>query len=170
MNTLRFSSIRRAALVLALLALSASAFTAFAGECKAEFYSRSDYVTWKSDRATEIYLTNNGGFYQTLQFEGGQDFLTNAWETIEDFEDAFQSNPFYTAEKSEDAKDWNDVISVRISLLMQSIEDSIVPEGQQYIFDGVTYGPAGAGSLPTDTRVRRVFINTISLRNRVLGV
>ena len=66
--------------------------------------------------------------------------------------------------------DWNDVISVRISLLMQSIEDSIVPSAQEYTFDGVTYGPGGAGSLPTDTRVRRVFINTISLRNRVLGV
>lgn len=66
--------------------------------------------------------------------------------------------------------DWNDVISVRISLLMQAIEDGIVPAPQQYTFDGVTYGPAGAGALPADNRVRRVFTNTISLRNRALGV
>jgi type IV pilus assembly protein PilW len=65
---------------------------------------------------------------------------------------------------------WNNVVSVRISLLMQAIEDSIVPLAQQYTFDGVTYGPAGAGALPPDTRVRRVFTNTISLRNRALGV
>ncbi len=65
---------------------------------------------------------------------------------------------------------WNNVVSVRISLLMQAIGDSIVPSAQQYTFDGVTYGPAGAGALPPDTRVRRVFTNTISLRNRALGV
>lgn len=66
--------------------------------------------------------------------------------------------------------DWNDVISVRISLLMQSVDDGTVPFPQQYIFDGVTYGPAGDGNLPADNRVRRIFTGTISLRNRALGV
>lgn len=67
--------------------------------------------------------------------------------------------------------DWQDVISVRISLLMQSIDDGTVPFPQAYVFDGVNYaGGAAPGALPADNRVRRVFTTTISLRNRALGV
>ncbi|MFT6824449.1 MAG: type IV pilus assembly protein PilW [Pseudohongiellaceae bacterium] len=63
------------------------------------------------------------------------------------------------------------VISVRISLLMQSVEDGSVPAPQIYTFDGVLYDGVGSnGDLPLDTRVRRVFSSTISLRNRALGV
>lgn len=67
--------------------------------------------------------------------------------------------------------DWGNVISVRVSLLMQSVEDGTVPSPQAYVFDGVTYdgGGGGNGSLPTDNRVRRVFSSTITLRNRALG-
>jgi type IV pilus assembly protein PilW len=66
--------------------------------------------------------------------------------------------------------DWQDVISVRISLLMQSIDDGTVPMPQAYVFDGVNYAGGGAaGNLPADNRVRRVFTTTISLRNRALG-
>ena len=66
--------------------------------------------------------------------------------------------------------EFSKVISVRISLLMQSVEDGSVPAPQIYTFDGVTYdGQSGNGALPTDTRVRRVFSSTISLRNRALG-
>lgn len=67
--------------------------------------------------------------------------------------------------------DFGKVISVRISLLMQSVENGSVPLPQAYVFDGVTYDGVGAnGDLPSDTRVRRIFVNTISLRNRALGV
>lgn len=67
--------------------------------------------------------------------------------------------------------DWDEVIAVRINLLMQSIEDGTVPEPQAYTFNGVNYNGVGAnGSLPADERVRRIFQTTISLRNRALGV
>ncbi len=66
---------------------------------------------------------------------------------------------------------WLNVISVRISLLMQSVEDGSVPSPQSYTFNGVVYnGGAGNGSLPADDRVRRVFTSTINLRNRALGI
>lgn len=67
--------------------------------------------------------------------------------------------------------DWGEVISVRVSLLMQSVEDGTVPSPQAYVFDGVTYdgGGGGNGTLPADNRVRRVFTSTITLRNRALG-
>lgn len=67
--------------------------------------------------------------------------------------------------------DWDEVIAVRVNLLMQSIEDGTVPEPQAYTFNGVDYDGVGAnGDLPADERVRRIFQTTISLRNRALGV
>lgn len=64
---------------------------------------------------------------------------------------------------------WQDVISVRITLLMQSIDDGTVPQPQAYTFNGVDYDGADGG-LPADRRVRRIFTTTVSLRNRALGV
>ena len=64
---------------------------------------------------------------------------------------------------------WQDVISVRITLLMQSIDDGTVPQPQAYTFNGVVYDGV-AGGLPADRRVRRIFTTTVSLRNRALGV
>ena len=66
--------------------------------------------------------------------------------------------------------DWTRVISVRISVLVQSIEDNMLPSPAAYTFNGVTYnGAAGNGALPADTRLRRVFTTTITLRNRAVG-
>ncbi len=68
--------------------------------------------------------------------------------------------------------DWNEVIAVRINLLMMSPEDGTVPVPQAYTFNGVVYDGAGGsnGALPQDERVRRIFQTTVSLRNRALGV
>ncbi|MES3009119.1 MAG: PilW family protein [Pseudomonadota bacterium] len=64
--------------------------------------------------------------------------------------------------------DWRRVISVRISLLVQSLEDHLLPAPQAYRFDGVTYdGKPGNGSLPADTRLRRAFTTTVTLRARL---
>ena len=66
--------------------------------------------------------------------------------------------------------DWSRVVSVRVSLLVQSLEDNMLPAPQAYTFNGVTYdGEAGNGALPEDTRLRRVFTTTITLRNRAVG-
>lgn len=67
--------------------------------------------------------------------------------------------------------DWLDVVAVRVSLLMQSVEDGVVPAPQAYTFNGVNYNGVGAnGELPQDNRVRRVFNSTLVLRNRALGI
>ncbi len=66
--------------------------------------------------------------------------------------------------------DWSRVISVRVSVLVQSIEDNMLPAPQAYTFNGVRYdGAAGNGALPADRRLRRVFTSTITLRNRAVG-
>jgi type IV pilus assembly protein PilW len=61
---------------------------------------------------------------------------------------------------------WSSVISVRLSLLVQSIENNLAVGPQSYAFDGVLYdGAAGNGSLPSDRR----FVATVTLRNRALA-
>jgi len=56
--------------------------------------------------------------------------------------------------------DWNQVVSVRISLLLQSAEDNITTAPQSYTFNNATVTPA-------DRRLRRVFTTTVGLRNRL---
>jgi len=71
---------------------------------------------------------------------------------------------------AEDVFDWDEVIAIRINLLMQSVEPGTVPEPQAYTFNGVDYdGGVGNGALPQDERVRRIFQTTLTLRNRSLG-
>lgn len=54
----------------------------------------------------------------------------------------------------------DDVISVRVSLLIRSIEDTIVRDGQTINFNG-------ANATFNDGRLRKVFTSTIALRNRL---
>jgi type IV pilus assembly protein PilW len=64
---------------------------------------------------------------------------------------------------------WDNVVSVRISLLVQSLEDNLVAASQSYTYNGVVYnGASGNGANPPDGRLRRVFTTTINLRNVTL--
>jgi len=57
---------------------------------------------------------------------------------------------------------WNNVVSVRVSLVAVSIENNLTVDGSQlYNFNGVN------DIDPGDQRLRRVFTRTITLRNRV---
>ncbi|SEJ23743.1 PilW family protein [Nitrosomonas eutropha] len=55
--------------------------------------------------------------------------------------------------------DWENVVSVRIDLLVQSVEDNVTSQPQTYTFNGETV-------TPTDRRLRQAFSTVISLRNR----
>lgn len=62
--------------------------------------------------------------------------------------------------------DFNNVVSVRVDLLLQSIEDNLTNAPPRYTYNGVTC-PGGVGC-PTDRRYRQVFGATIGLRNKIL--
>lgn len=55
---------------------------------------------------------------------------------------------------------WGNVLSIRISFLMRTMEDGMVDTPQAYTFNGTTTTPA-------DRRIRRVFTSTIGLRSRL---
>lgn len=54
---------------------------------------------------------------------------------------------------------WENVVSVRINLLVASLSDNVIDEPQTYTFDGTTV-------TPTDRRLRQAFTSTIAIRNR----
>lgn len=55
-------------------------------------------------------------------------------------------------------QNWDNVFSVRISLVLRTTDDNLVEAPQSYTINGVT-------TTPTDRRLRRVFTTTIALRN-----
>lgn len=75
----------------------------------------------------------------------------------EDLDQNWTADIYRTAEA---VANWGNVVSVRISLLLQTIEDNITSQPQPYIFNGIT-------TTPTDRRLRQAFTTVITLRNRV---
>lgn len=58
------------------------------------------------------------------------------------------------------ATDWAKVVSIRVSLLLQTVEDNIASEPLPYTYNGATF-------TPDDRRIRRVYTSTFALRNRI---
>jgi len=55
--------------------------------------------------------------------------------------------------------DWSNVVSVRVSLLLRTVDDKIATKAQTYSYNG-------SSVTATDLRVRRVYTSTIDLRNK----
>lgn len=56
--------------------------------------------------------------------------------------------------------DMDKVVSIRVSVLIRSMDDGLTAQPLTYTYNGVTVTPA-------DRRIRRVFTSTIALRNRL---
>lgn len=56
--------------------------------------------------------------------------------------------------------DMSKVVSIRVSLLVRSMDDNLAAQPLAYTYNGATVTPA-------DRRIRRVFTSTIALRNRL---
>ena len=116
-------------------------------------------------------------FRRQLDDDGTVGAAEELVEGVEDMQILYGENTNNDASNSADrfipadqVTTWDNVVSVRISLLVRSIEDNLVPAPQAYTFNGEDYdGESGNGSLPPDGRLRRVFTSTINLRNVTLG-
>ena len=65
-----------------------------------------------------------------------------------------------------DVSDWNQIQSVRVSLLLRSADDNLVTQPQPYQFD-INGDGVNETITPSDKRLRRVFTTTIAVRNLV---
>ena len=79
-------------------------------------------------------------------------------------------NGFVTADN---VNNWSNVLAVRLNLLVQSLDDNVVPTAQTLYYDrdGDDQVDTTAGSndelIAPDNRIRRVFSTTVALRNRM---
>jgi len=64
---------------------------------------------------------------------------------------------------AKDVADWERVISVRLELLVASIEDGVTQDHQVYTFPADAEAPTTAA----DFRLRQIFSTTIAIRNRI---
>lgn len=67
----------------------------------------------------------------------------------------------YVAASGVSANQWGNVLSVRVQLLIESLDDNVLEEPQPYTFNDETV-------TPTDRRMRQVFVNTIGIRSSLL--
>jgi type IV pilus assembly protein PilW len=75
---------------------------------------------------------------------------------IDTTSDAF-ANQYVTANN---VANFRNVVSVRVMLLVRSFENFVIDQAQTYTFNGNVV-------MASDRRIRRVFTNTIALRNRI---
>lgn len=77
------------------------------------------------------------------------------------------TNGDFTADvyrKADAVANWSKVVSVRVNLLMQTIDDNIAGAKQPYTYNGVAVAVAAV----PDRRLRQVYSTVITLRNRAL--
>ncbi|KFI22032.1 PilW family protein [Nitrosococcus oceani] len=76
----------------------------------------------------------------------------------EDTDGSQEANGYVTADN---VANWNNVVSLRLNFLLQTMENYLASSPQSYTFNGATI-------TPSDRRLRRVFTTTLNLRNRTL--
>ena len=113
-----------------------------------------------------FYVRNNADGVPTLYQRISSNADSELIEGVENMQILYgvdtgtdQSADQYVAANS--VTDWARVVSVRVSLLLRTLDDNLTVNGPQ------TYSFNGAAVTATDSRLRAVFSRTVSLRNRV---
>lgn len=110
------------------------------------------------------YIRKNPSEIPSLYWKKGKDGAEELVEGIENLQiqygedtDGDRAADIYRT--ADQVANWEAVVSVRLDLLVQSLEDGIASQPQTYTFNGETVTPA-------DRRLRQAFSTVISLRNR----
>jgi type IV pilus assembly protein PilW len=101
-----------------------------------------------------LFKTENEGNAQEF-IEGVEDMQI---EYGEDIDADGTPNRYQTADK---VGNWGQVVSVKITLLVRSVEDNLANAPVAYTYNGTTV-------TPTDKRIRRIFSSVIAVRNRLI--
>lgn len=78
-----------------------------------------------------------------------------------------QSPNYYVS--ADDVTNWSKVVSLKISLLLRSLNNNVVTGDQSLEFNGALIKVDDTHDDKTDRYLRRVFTSTVSLRNRNIG-
>jgi len=116
---------------------------------------------------TSVYSIQNGANGQPALFKKvNTAAATELIESIDNMQILYgedtdtDGSPNYYVPAGTAGLNMDQVISIRISLLVRSIDDNVASEPRDYTYNGAT-------TTPTDRRLRRVFSSTIAVRNRL---
>ena len=116
---------------------------------------------------TIIYSIQNGASGQPALFKKvSAAAVVEMVESIENMQILYgedtdgDSSPNYYVPAGTVGLDMDQVVSIRISLLVRSIDDNLTSVPRAYTYNGAT-------TTPTDRRLRRIFSSTIAIRNRL---
>lgn len=130
------------------------------------------YVDWKDGAVVQRlsshhYTVETNSFGQTALMRDGDDLI----EGVENMQielgidtDDDQSANCFATDPSDCGGTSGDVVAVRISLLMVSLEDNIIDARPSNEFSGTAF----AGYSPSDRKLRKVVVSTITLRNGLI--
>jgi type IV pilus assembly protein PilW len=103
---------------------------------------------------------------EDFQIAYGVDTSDPADGTVDFIDPDGDGDPYLKADQIDanvpgaDVKDrWGRIASVRISLLMRSVDNNVVVSPQTYTYNGATV-------TATDRRLRKVFTHVVKVRNR----
>ena len=112
-----------------------------------------------------FYIRNNTAGIPALYRKDGAGSAEELVEGVEDMQilygvDTDGDGSVNQYLRANDVSNWGLVTGIRISLLLQSVENNITTAPQPYFFNGTTVTPA-------DRRLRRAFTTTIAVRNQL---
>lgn len=126
--------------------------------------SVSYYVATNRNNEKLLYRRTNGAVKpDELQLVDGVEQMQILYGVDTDDDDA-SPNYYVTANL---VNDWNQVVSVRIHLLVATLDDNIAERSLPLPYPFNDASVNGGNPIPTDRKIRRAFTSTIAIRNRL---
>ncbi|SJM89759.1 Type IV pilus assembly protein PilW [Crenothrix polyspora] len=127
--------------------------------------SVSYYVATNRNNEKLLYRRTNGAVKpDELQLVDGVEQMQVLYGVDTATDD--DSSPNYYV-KANLVNDWKNVVSVRISLLLATLDDNIAERSLPLPYPFNDASVNGENPIPTDRKIRRAFTSTIAIRNRL---
>ncbi|MEQ1557371.1 MAG: PilW family protein [Methyloglobulus sp.] len=124
-----------------------------------KFFTTTYFIKLNANQQPSLYRRVNANADEEL-IEGVEQMQVQ-YGLDTDADTGRNANTYVNANTILTAADWAKVVSVRVSLLVRTIEDNIASETLNYRYNG------NNNNVGTDRRIRRVFTTTIALRNKL---
>lgn len=121
--------------------------------------SKAYYIATGTSGRPSLWMETNGA--NPVELLEGVENMSLSYGVDTDTTADYTPDEYKAAAQVSMANQWSRVLSVRISLLVASAEDNVLPEKQTYSF-------AGNDNIdPGDRRLRQVFNSTVGIRSRL---
>lgn len=127
------------------------------------------FIRLNPNNQPSLYRFNSNQIY--IDDDDGREEIIEGIESmkiqygIDQFGSNGSADIYLNAGEVDSLNAWNQVLSVRVSLLLRSSEPNLTTAG--HVFSDVATGDFADFNAPNDGRLRRIVTRTITLRNRV---